>query len=322
MNGQPSVSIIIPCKTIDNYTRECIYRCKRLDYPTSSYEIIVLPDEESLNFNSSDEVKIISTGPLLPGAKRNIASRVARGEILAYVDSDAYPRKDWLSNAVKYLNDEVVAVGGPGITPPEDSLMQKASGLVLSSLMVGGLSRRYKSKSNFYSDDIHSCNFVTKRTIIKEVGGWNEKYWPGEDTLLCLEIERRGKNMFEASDVVVYHHRKPLLIPHLRQMFRFGLHRGFFAKKFKGNSIKLTYFFPSLLVAFVFLGSLVSLANSFVAFLFLSTLAMYAFLNLLATFMQTRDLKLVPIVLTGIVLTHLIYGLAFLIGLLKSELQT
>ncbi|MFQ6136538.1 MAG: glycosyltransferase [Candidatus Hydrothermarchaeales archaeon] len=48
------------------------------------------------------------------------------GELLAFIDSDAYPRKDWLKNAVKYFsNPEIAAVGGPGLTPEEDNTLQK-----------------------------------------------------------------------------------------------------------------------------------------------------------------------------------------------------
>ena len=147
----------------------------------------MLPDFMS---KEVDGVKVIPTGPVTPGAKRNIGVDNASGEICAFIDSDAYPDEDWLSNAVKYFEDpEVAAVGGPGLTPHEDSFMQKASGYVLSSFMVGNLSRRYKSVGAFESDDIHSCNFIARRSVLVEVGGWNEKYWPGEDTLLCLEIK-------------------------------------------------------------------------------------------------------------------------------------
>lgn len=310
------VSIIIPCKEINDYANECIKYCRRLDY--GNYEIILIPDSA---FEKIEGTRIVPTGPVTPGAKRNIGVASSNGEVCAFIDSDAYPREDWLSNAVKYLNDEVVAVGGPGITPPEDSLMQKASGLVLSSVMVGGLSRRYKSKSSFYSDDIHSCNFITNKNMIKEAGGWNEKYWPGEDTLLCLGIERKGKKMIESSDVIVFHHRKPLFIPHLRQMFNFGLHRGFFAKKFKGNSAKPQYFFPFLLVILLPIGGLISLVNSLATVFFLGFLAAYFLVVLVADIMETRDLRLLPLVFSGIILTHLAYGIAFSAGLLKKSLK-
>lgn len=315
---KPLVSIVIPCKKVDSYTRECIEKCKDLDY--EKFEIILLPDTKP-----SDEiknVKVIPTGPLTPGAKRNIGVKNSKGEVLAFIDSDAYPRKDWLKNALKYLKDDVAAVGGPGLTPPSDSLMQKASGYILSSFMVGGLSRRYKASKPVYSDDIHSCNFIALKSIIKEVGGWNEKYWPGEDTLLCLAIKKTGKKMIEAPDVIVYHHRRPLFKEHLRQIAGFGLHRGFFAKKFKDNSLKLSYFIPSIILLSLVIGSILSVISHIIRIVFLTGIMAYLITCLASAILAVRkDVKLIPLVYIGIIATHITYGTYFLLGLIKRDLE-
>ena len=57
MLSKPLVSIIIPCKNIDNYTTECVDHCKRLEYP--NFEIILLPDFSS---DVIDGVKVITPG--------------------------------------------------------------------------------------------------------------------------------------------------------------------------------------------------------------------------------------------------------------------
>ena len=310
------VSIIIPCKCIDDYTKQCIEYCKELDY--NDFEIIVLPDVEA---EPIADVRIIPTGAVTPGKKRNIGVAKASGEFCAFIDSDAYPRKDWLKNAINYLADEEIAgVGGPGLTPQDDSLLQKVSGAILSSFMVGKeLSARYKAKGILNSDDIHSCNFIARRSVLEEIGGWNEHYWPGEDTLLCLAIKKIGGRMVEAPDVVVYHHRRPLLIPHLRQIWNFGLHRGFFAKKFPETSRKPIYFFPSLFLIGLAGGVATSPFNSILARVFLAILGMYILLALVASF-SAKDLKQGPLVFIGIFLTHLTYGAAFIKGLFARRL--
>jgi cellulose synthase/poly-beta-1,6-N-acetylglucosamine synthase-like glycosyltransferase len=43
--SEPYVSIIIPCESIDDYAKECVGYCKKLDY--GNYESIVLPDDSS-----------------------------------------------------------------------------------------------------------------------------------------------------------------------------------------------------------------------------------------------------------------------------------
>jgi cellulose synthase/poly-beta-1,6-N-acetylglucosamine synthase-like glycosyltransferase len=317
MLSKPLVSIIIPCKDIDHYTTECIEYCKHLDYP--NFEIILLPD---FSAKAIDEVKVISTGPVAPGVKRNIGVNSSNGEFCAFIDNDAYPRSDWLSNALRYFEaNKVGGVGGPGLTPEADGFMQKAGGYVLSSFMVGNLSSRYKTKSSFESDDIHSCNFIARKKVIEAAGGWNERYWPGEDTLMCLAIKKLGKKLIESSDVVVYHHRRSLFKQHLRQVSRFGEHRGFFAKKFPQNSAKLTYFFPSLLVFSLILGVILSFFFSFFAYIVTFGAAFYLALSLIAAALQVRNVKLILSVWAGIIVTHIIYGSYFLSGLFKRDLK-
>ncbi len=317
MSENPLVSIIIPCKGVDAYTHECVESCKRLEYDT--LEIILLPD-------FSDEliegVRVIGTGPVSPGLKRNIGVKNAAGEFCAFIDNDAYPRSDWLTNALRFFEDECVGgVGGPGLTPSEDGFMQRAGGYVLSSFMVGNLSSRYKSKSSFESDDIHSCNFIARKSVVEAAGGWNEQYWPGEDTLMCLAIKRLGKKLVESSDVVVYHHRRSLFRLHLRQVSRFGEHRGFFAKKFPENSMKLTYFFPSLLVASLFAGLALSLVFPLFSYVMLFAVSTYLVLSLVAAVLQVKTVKLMLSVWAGIIVTHMVYGTFFLFGLAKRDLK-
>jgi cellulose synthase/poly-beta-1,6-N-acetylglucosamine synthase-like glycosyltransferase len=320
LKKNPTVSIIIPCKEIDYYTIECINHCKKLDY--DNYEIIVLPDNYNTSNQNIEGVIIIPTGNVTPGKKRNIGIKHAKGEICAFIDSDARPEKNWLKNALLYLTDpEVAAVGGPGLTPPEDSPMQKASGYVLSSFMVAGLSSRYKASGKPREvDDIHSCNFIAKKPVLEKIGGWNEKYWPGEDTLLCAEIKKLGMKIIYAPNVIVYHHRKPLYKEHLKQISRYGLHRGFFAKKYPENSMKITYFLPALLVISLIIGGILSYFSPLFKTLFLGALTSYLALALISA-VQPKDIRLMFPILIGIILTHLIYGIYFIIGLTKRELK-
>ncbi len=317
MSTIPLISIIIPCKEVDDFTVESINGCKQLDYP--NLEIIVLPDNVS---GKIDNVKIICTGPVSPGIKRNIGVKSSQGQFCAFIDNDAYPRRDWLINALKFFEDPIVAgVGGPGLTPPEDGLFQKAGGYVLSSFMMGNLSSRYKTKSSFESTDIHSCNFIARKSTVEEAGGWDEKYWPGEDTLMCLAIKKIGKKLIESSNIVVYHHRRSLFKSHLKQVSRFGQHRGLFVKKFPENSVKLTYFFPALLVIAFIVGVAFSFFFGFFYYILLLGTITYILASFAAAILQVKDAKLAFIVWAGIIVTHLVYGSYFISGLLKRDLK-
>ena len=165
----PKVSIIIPCREINSYTRESIEHCLSLDYP--DFEVLVLPDSEpDIDFS---KVKVIPTGSIGPSEKRDLALNHASGEILAFIDDDAYPSECWLREAVKHFkDDDVAAVGGPAVTPPGDSLVAKASGFVFSSLLGSGSLRfRYMPKGQREVDDYPSCNFIIRKSVFQESGG-------------------------------------------------------------------------------------------------------------------------------------------------------
>ncbi len=241
------VSIIIPVKAPNKNLENCIHHCLKLNYP--DFEIIVLPDYPiKLSFSN---LAVVPTGTVGPSEKRDKALTSSKGEILAFLDDDAFPMKEWLSNAVKYFgNKKVAAVGGPAVTPSSDSLLQKASGLVYSSFLGGGsIAYRYIPKSQREVDDYPSCNFLVRKSVMEEVGGFNCKFWPGEDTKLCKEITNDlNMKIVYAPDVLVYHHRRPLFIPHLKQVWSYAAHRGYFIKRFPETSLRLTYFLPSIFV--------------------------------------------------------------------------
>lgn len=258
----PVVSIIVPVKNVNPHLEECISYCKRLDYP--DFEIIILPDDPIPRKKERRDVKVMPTGPVGPSEKRDTAMEHAKAKILAFIDSDAYPARDWLKNAVKYFDSpEVAAVGGPAVTPESDSLMQKASGLVYSSFLCSGnLTFRYTPGKQSEVDDYPSCNFIVRRTVMEKLGGFEAKFWPGEDTKIYLEITNHlRKKIIYAPDVLVYHHRRPLFFPHLRQVANYALHRGYFVKKFPETSFRLPYLLPSLFVTGLFFGWLPGLIH-------------------------------------------------------------
>ena len=267
----PRVSIIVPCRAVDAFCSECVEQCTKLFY--EEFEVILLPDSPAV----VEGAKVIPTGPVLPGRKRNIGAGAATGAVFAYVDSDAYPRVDWLANGVRHLQESGVgAVGGPAITAPSDGRLCQAQGTVLSSFLMGGtLSARYREKSTLETDDIHSFNLLAWKKSVQGAGGWNERYWPGEDTLLGLAIRKAGYKQLLASDVVVYHHRRGKISQYLHQISSFGTHRGYFAKKYPETSRRLGYFAPAAALVGLVLGLPIAVELPWFWWVYLAGLATY-----------------------------------------------
>ncbi|MBI5228636.1 glycosyltransferase [Candidatus Micrarchaeota archaeon] len=318
---KPFFSIVIPLKEPNDYLKEAVEHCLQLDY--KDYEILVLPNQPA----KIKGVRVVPTyTKILPAEKRDIALRHAKGDVLAFLDDDAFPRKDWLKNAAKYFSDsDVAAIGGPALTPPSDSLFQKAGGYVLGSRMGGGsYTYRYLPEEKREVDDYPTVNLFVRKSVFKKIGGFDTKYWPGEDTKLCLDIVGLGKKIVYAPDVVVYHHRRPLFIPHLKQIGDYGLHRGFFAKKFPKTSFRFSYFLPSLFLLGLVAGPFLSLLCPFLWLPYAAVVLIYSLAALFYAVLsgvQENSFSITPLVFLGIILTHLVYGFGFLKGLASSDLK-
>ncbi|MBW2059023.1 MAG: glycosyltransferase [Deltaproteobacteria bacterium] len=323
------VDVVIPVKQINSYIQESIRELSKLEY--EDYRIMVLPDIS--NGEYFPNVSIVPTGEMGPAQKRDLALRYSTADILAFIDDDAYPRRDWIRNAVRHFDDpEVAAVGGPAVTPPGDSLLQRVSGAVFLSRFGGGNPERYRPVGKVRKvDDWPSVNLFVRRDLLGRIGGFNSTYWPGEDTKLCLDIVRMGKKIVYDPEVFIWHHRREGLMRHLRQVGRYGLHRGFFAKKYPDTSRKLKYFLPTLLVIFLASGiSIPFLGNPLIARLWLGGLGVYLATLLVSFYEILRIEKSLPVALLSlpyIFLSHVWYGIRFFQGLvlvrnLASELRT
>ena len=311
----PKVSIIIACRRICSDTRKCVEECLKLDYP--DYEIIILPDQnETLD---KPQVIIIPTGSVKPSTKRNIGMRQAMGEIFAFIDSDAYPTRDWLKKAVGYfsLNQNIGAVTGPNITPPEDSFWQKIGGEILESFVgLGRLSRRYRLKGNqFETNDIMSCNFIISKKIAEALDGFDQSLLTGEDYKLGLEIISLGKKIIFTPEVCVFHHRRSVFKPHLKQIWNYGRDKGILMHEFFGPD-KIMYFLPSAYTIWFIVGFFIAcFINNWFSELYIISIFLY-FIVLLADSLRIRDWKMFFLVFIGIWFTHLTYGIAFLYGII------
>lgn len=324
----PLISIIIPVERFNGMLNECLESCSRLDYP--HLEILVLPDSIDSTDPSnpagrldSVNLRIIPTGNMGPAEKRNRGMEESGGEILAFLDDDTYPSKGWLRNILGHFEKkDIAAVGGPAVTPESDDLRQKAGGAIFSSLLGGGTCRyRYMPTEERMVDDFPSCNFIVRKSVMEELGGFKTRFWPGEDTAICLEITRKlGKKIVYDPKVLIYHHRRRLFLPHLKQITNYALHRGYFVKRFPQTSLRFSYFLPSLLSIGLLLGWILGFIHPFFYSLFLIFLVIYLALTLL-TGLRHRPSKMAFLVFIGIVLTHLSYGIWFIKGLFSRRLR-
>ncbi|RLC35504.1 hypothetical protein DRH14_00775 [Candidatus Shapirobacteria bacterium] len=299
-------SIIIPVRQTNPYLKENLQQLKKQSF--KDFEVLVIDDQISATPN--------------PAQKRNIGAKMAKGKYLAFLDDDSYPAKDWLKNAFKLFQQQknISAVCGRALTPPQDSLLQQTSGLFHSSFLGSGGAGQYRNKikSARYIDDYPSVNLIVEKSDFKKIKGFDTYYWPGEDTILCLNLTKKlGKKILYHPSLIVHHHRRAIFKPHLAQIKRYAIHRSFFAKKFPQTSLKIGYFTPTIFL--LYLLSLPFLSKLSQLYFF----PLYTYIILLTitfvSFLIKHSLLLSILATITIPVTHLYYGFYFIIGLLKKN---
>jgi len=298
MGTLPRFSIIIPVKEINDYVRETVPYIQTLDL--ENWELIIVPNGPDQNEWESDKrISLFSSGRVGPADKRDQAAKIAKGEILVFLDDDSYPKSDLLSIATTYFDDNSVsAIGGPAITPESDTYWQKVSGAVFLSKFTGGNPERYIPVGMAREvDDWPSVNFMVRKSDFIEVGGFDSPYWPGEDTHFCLKLMQKTKKIMYAPELIVWHHRRSGLLRHMKQVGAYGLHRGYFARHMPKTSMKIKYLLPSFFTLTVLVFPVAAFANAQIKFGLFSVFAVGAMFYVLPT--------------------HLYYGIQFLRGYFK-----
>lgn len=316
-------SVIIPVRSINDYLKENISHLKKLSH--TDFEVIIILDKlEEFDFKGDTRFILIESGPVGPGEKRNLGAERASGEILAFLDDDAYPAKDWLKQAESVIKERrLYALGGPALTPLDAGFRERIGGLVLASIFVsGGTYYRHTKSMERYINDYPTVNLFVTRDAFNKVGGFYTEFWPGEDTKLCLDlVTQYRENFFYSPKPIVYHHRRELFTPHLKQISRYGRHRGQFARIFPGTSRKPMYFIPSVFLIGLLMGPFVSRFSPFLDVLYELFVNVYILLLVVEGIRKTRKENTVnafTYFTVGVFLTHIVYGYNFLIGFIKK----
>ncbi len=314
MKKSPQISIIIALYKESAYFYEAVAQCLQLDYP--NFEILIGVDRGvKLNFRNP-KIRVLETGLLRtgPAEKRDIGIIRSKAEYIAFLDDDSYPRRDWLKKAMNIFNKrpEIAAVGGPGLTPPMDGFRQQITGAILSTFWgTGPYAYRFVQKPERLVDDYPAYNLIARRKDLVSVGGFDNKFYGGEDTALCIKLVTAGKKILYHPEVVVYHHRRHFPEGYLAQVGNVGMHRGYFVKKYPSTSLRLSYFMPLFGIVATILLLLLSLV-----FPPLIWIGVFLYVLGIADAIKVSNWKVAMILPVCIYLSHLSYAYNFTKGLL------
>jgi GT2 family glycosyltransferase len=148
---------------------------------------------------------------------RNMGYEMASGDVIAYVDDDAYAESDWLARLlVPYDDPDVGAVGAVG-----GRQIRRQPGELTQGLdAIGRLLPDGTLTGNFAADPgrvvavdhLLGANMSFRRRVLDEIGGIRDGYFGTcvrEESDLCLRVARAGYRLLYAPDAVVEHVAAP-----------------------------------------------------------------------------------------------------------------
>jgi GT2 family glycosyltransferase len=214
----PRISVIVCTYNGSRTLRECLQGLQKLNYP--DYEVIVVNDgstDRSAEIAAEFDVRLISTENRGLSAARNTGMEAATGEIVVYIDDDAYPDPDWLGYlAMTFRRFDYAAVGGPNIAPAGDGMVAEcvvnAPGGPVQVLL-----------NDREAEHIPGCNMAFRKECLKKIGGFNPEFRvAGDDVDVCWRILQQGWKIGFSPAALVWHHRRNSLSAYWRQQRGYG----------------------------------------------------------------------------------------------------
>jgi GT2 family glycosyltransferase len=185
------------------------------------YEIIVVdssPDETAeLVRQAFPQVQLVHLDQRSdPARARNIGAQRARGEILAFIDSDCVAPRDWLRRLIQPLAQGYGAVGGAIANGNGERLESWASYFCeFREFLPQGCARD--------ADNLTLGNAAYRRVVFARVGGFPEGLFPQEDQVFHTRLRAAGQRIrLDPSIVVAHTHRaeRHAFLEHQRRIGR------------------------------------------------------------------------------------------------------
>jgi len=223
MEPSPAITVIVPTRNKVDLLRTCMEGLARTAYP--SMDVIVVDngtdDPEALAYLKSLEFEGVTLlrieGAFNFSALNNAAARVARGDLLCFLNNDVeILDSDWLAILVSQaVRSDIGAVGARLLYP--DGTIQHAG--VFTGIGGGAAhAHRFQREADpgyferarlpqQVSAVTAACLVVTREKFLA-VGGFNERDFPVafNDVDLCLKLNARGWQSFYEPRATLIHH--------------------------------------------------------------------------------------------------------------------
>jgi len=192
-----NVSILITVKNVEHYIANCLKSL--LAQTFNDFEIILVDDvsndktkEIIENFNDKRIKYFRNKNWLGLSQSRNECLKHSHGDYVFFTDGDCVASKYWIEEGLKYLNTpNCIGVEGKTYYVSKEYKPTRSDDVVENK--KGGL--------------FMTCNIAYKKTVLKEIGGFDERFTFHEDRDLGLRALKYGRICFNPQ-MIIYHQKK------------------------------------------------------------------------------------------------------------------
>jgi glycosyltransferase involved in cell wall biosynthesis len=215
----PMVSVVICAYNAERTMRPCLESLRKLDYP--NFEVVIVDDgsrdrtaEISMDF---PEFRLIRQPNKGLSVARNVGLHAARGEIIAYTDSDCVVDPHWLTLIVRsMLENNFDGCGGPNYAPHED-------GWIEASCAASPGAPCHVLVAEDRAEHLAGCNMVFTKAALAKVGGFDPQFTAaGDDVDVCWRMLDAGLKLGFAPAAFVWHFRRNTIKAYYGQQRGYG----------------------------------------------------------------------------------------------------
>lgn len=188
------ISVIIPTFNEEGYLPKLLSCIKRQTY--KDYEVIVADSnskDRTRQVAKKYRCKLVRGG--LPATGRNNGAKVARGNVLLFLDADVQFHSNFLGNAMDEFENHKLDVAGCRICPLSTNIIDKIFFKIFNSWIF---------VTQFFYPNASGGGIFCKADIHKKVNGFDESIKLSEDMDYVKRCGKFGKfRILESADVLV-----------------------------------------------------------------------------------------------------------------------
>jgi glycosyltransferase involved in cell wall biosynthesis len=211
------VSVIVPVFCDQDGIDACLAALRNQTYASDCYEVIVVDNDSDppirIDARLSDFARVVVCRNPGAYAARNAGVGSARGEVLAFTDSDCVPDTAWIQAGVTALQRESGCVIGGEVA---FSLSTRPTAIERYQYLTGFMQAENIKRLGFTA----TANLLASRSQIDRIGPFNERLLSGGDREWCWRAARAGFAVKYAPDAIVRTRPRTSLASAIRQARR------------------------------------------------------------------------------------------------------